>query len=194
MNKRLTLKYGKIISVKIFFLLLALISFLILSCTKEKVRPKVNTKIISIEIPDQESWNSTVFFSDSGKTRAILYAGNLKVFSSRMETLLDDNIKIDFYNEKEIKTTTLTSKRGRVDERTDNLFAMDSVVAKNDSGVVIRTNEMMWRNADQKIVSEKFVTIDTPTEKIEGYGFESDQHLRNYVIYNITYITNLDSI
>ena len=179
---------------KLFSLILALISLLIYGCTKEKVEPTVNTQITSVEIPDQESWNSTVFFSDSGKTRAILYAGNLKVFSKRKETLLENNIKIDFYNENQIKTTTLTAKRGRVDEGTNNLFAIDSVVAKNDSGVVIRTDEMMWRNRDQKIVSEKFVTIDTPTEKIEGYGFESDRHLRHYIIYNITYITNLDSL
>ena len=151
-------------------------------------------KISTEEIPDQESWNSTVFFSDSGKTRAILHAGNLKVFSKTKETLLDSNIKIDFYNEDGIKTTTLTSKRGRVDERTNNLYAMDSVVAKNDSGVVIKTDEMMWRDKDKKIVSDKFVIIDTPSESIEGYGFESDQHLRNYVIYNITYVTIPDTI
>lgn len=179
---------------KIISLLFIIISFAMYNCTKDKVQPTVSTEITSEEIPDQESWNATVFFSDSGKTRAILYAGKLKVFSRRKETLLDSNIKIDFYNDNQIKTTTLTSKRGRVDERTNNLYATDSVVAKNDSGVVIRTDEMMWRNSDQKIVSEKFVTIDTPTEKIQGYGFESDQNLRNYVIYNITYVTNLDTL
>ena len=194
MNKILSIRIGNITKMKIFILLIAVISVLFYSCTKEKIKPTVNTQITSTEIPDQESWNSTVFFSDSGKTRAILYVGNLKVFSKRKETLLEQNLKIDFYNENEIKTTTLTSKRGRVDERTNDLYAIDSVVAKNDSGVVIRTDEMMWRNSDQKIVSEKFVTIDTPTEKIEGYGFESDQHLRYYVIYNITYITNLDTL
>ena len=179
---------------KIVSLILVFISLLFYSCSKEKVKPTVNTQITSVEIPDQESWNSTVFFSDSGKTRAILYAGNLKVFADRKETLLEDNIKIDFYDENEIKTTTLTAKRGRVDERTNNLYAIDSVVAKNDSGVVIRTDEMMWRNNDQKILSEKFVTIDSPTEKIEGYGFESDRHLRHYIIYNITYVTNPDTL
>jgi LPS export ABC transporter protein LptC len=180
--------------VKIFILLTSIVTILIFGCTKEKVEPTVVGKISSEEIPDQESWNSTVFFSDSGKTRAILHAGNLKVFSKTKETILEKNLKIDFYNEDGKKTTTLTSKRGRVDERTNNLYAMDSVVAKNDSGVVIRTDEMMWRDKDQKIVSDKFVTIDTPNESIEGYGFESDQHLRNYVIYNITYVTIPDTI
>ncbi len=88
----------------------------------------------------------------------------------------------------EIHTTTLTSKKGRVDEATNNLYASDSVVVFSDS-VTIKTDEMMWRNKDRKIVSDKFVTVISPNETIEGYGFESDQNLKNYVIYNITYVT-----
>ena len=106
--------------------------------------------------------------------------------------VLNEGLKVEFFNSLEMKTTTLTAKRGRVDERTNDLFAIDSVVAVNDSGIVVKTDELMWRNKDKKIVSDKFVTIDSPIEHIEGYGFESDQHLRNYVIYNITYITRAE--
>ena len=166
----------------------------IYGCTKEKVEPTVTVQLTVEEIPDQESWNSTIFFTDSGKTRAILNAGHIKVFSKIKETLLDSNIRVDFYNNEEIHTTTLTSKRGKVDEKTNNLYAIDSVVAVNDSGIVITSDEMMWRNRDRKIVSDKYVTIVSPNEKIEGYGFESDQNLRNYIIYNITYITTPDSL
>ncbi len=166
----------------------------IYGCTREKIEPTVNVQLTAEEIPDQESWNSTIFFTDSGRTRAILIAGHLRVFSKNKETLLDSNIKIDFYNNEEIHTTTLTSKRGRVDEKTNNLYAIDSVVAVNDSGIVITSDEMMWRNKDRKIVSEKYVKIVSPKEIIEGYGFESDQNLRNYIIYNITYIATPDSL
>ena len=93
----------------------------------------------------------------------------------------------------EIHTTTLTSKNGRVDESTNNLFAKDSVVVKSDS-VTIKTDEMMWRNKDRKIVSDKFVKVISPKEVIEGYGFESDQSLKNYIIYNITYVTRSDTM
>jgi len=161
----------------------------LLSCTSKDVKPKIDSSFIGEELPAQESWNSTVFFTDSGKTAAILYTGHLQLFNLRKETILDDGVKVEFFNSLEMKTTTLTSKRGRVDERTNDLFAIDSVVAVNDSGIVVKTDELKWRNRDKKIVSEKFVTIDSPNEHIEGYGFESDQHLRNYVIYNITYIT-----
>ena len=169
--------------ISIFFLLL------IISCTGKDVKPKVDTSFTVEELPAQESWNSTIFFTDSGKTKAILYTGHLQVFNNSKETILGDGVKVEFFNSLEKKTTTLTSKRGRVDEKTNDLYAIDSVVAVNDSGIVVRTEELKWRDKDRKIISDKFVTIDSPDEHIEGYGFESDQHLRNYVIYSITYIT-----
>jgi LPS export ABC transporter protein LptC len=172
---------------KIFLSIILLLT--LLGCTGKDVKPKVDSSFIVEELPAQESWNSKVFFTDSGKTAAILYTGHLQLFNVRKETILDDGVKVEFFNSLEVKTTTLTSKRGRVDEKTNDLYAIDSVVAVNDSGIVVKTDELKWRNKDKKIASDKFVTIDSPDEHIEVYGFESDQHLRNYVIYNITYIT-----
>ena len=173
--------------------LIVLISFLLFQfCSSKRVEPSVDFNVKTEELPSQESWNSTVTFSDSGKIKAILWTGHLRKYDEKNETLLDENLKVDFYNPEQVKASTLTSIKGRVDERTNDFYAIDSVVAYNDS-VTIKTQEMMWRNKDRKIISDKFVTLSTPQEKIQGYGFESDQNLRNYVIYNITYITRSDT-
>lgn len=174
------------------FIILFLVLF-ISGCSRERVNPAIDPNLIVEELPTQESWNSKVIFTDSGYTKAILYTGHLRSFSKSMETLLDSGVKVDFYNQLEQISTVLTSKRGRVDDANRDLYAIDSVVAVSDSGVTVTTEELMWRNKDRKIVSDKFVTIISPKEKIQGYGFESDQNLQNYVIYNITYITNLDT-
>ncbi len=177
------------------FLIISLLVILFAAgCRVDRVKPSVDTSINQSELPAQESWHSTITFSDSGKIKAVLNAGHLQVFTEARETLLDDSIKVDFYDQNEKNTTTLTALRGRVDDATQNLYAKDSVVAVNDSGIVIRTDELMWRNSDRKIVSDKYVVIESPKEKIEGVGFESDQQLRNYVIYNITYITRKDTL
>jgi LPS export ABC transporter protein LptC len=173
-------------------LILFLLAITISACRSEKVKPMI-TDIRVEELPAQESWNSQIVFSDSGRIKAVLNTGHLRVYNDANETLLDSGVKVDFYNEDELKTTTLTSQRGRVDDATQNLFAIRDVIAVNDSGVKIETDELMWRNSDRKIISDKFVTITTPVEKIEGYGFESDQSLVNYVIYNITYISRTDT-
>lgn len=184
------------ISLRVKFILPALLAFMFIAagCQSERVKPSVDSSLGLKKLPDQESWNSKIFFTDSGKTKAILWTGHLRVFYENKETLLDSNISVDFYNELQVKTTNLISKRGRVDDATQNIWAMDSVVVRSDSGVVINTEELMWRNKDQKITSDKFVTILSPTEKIQGYGFESDQALKNYTIYKITYITRRDSM
>jgi LPS export ABC transporter protein LptC len=176
---------------KLFVLIISIL-FLFPFCSSKRVKPSVDGKFSVEELPSQESWNSIVTFSDSGKISAILYAGHLRKYDDKRETFLDQNIKVDFYDLNEVQTTTLTSIKGRVDETTNNLYAIDSVVVSSDS-VTIKTEEMMWRNKDRKIVSDKFVTVISPQEEIQGYGFESDQNLNNYVIYNITYVTRPDS-
>lgn len=175
-----------------YFVLIISVLILFQFCSSKRVKPSVDTNLNIEELPSQESWNSVITFTDSGKTKAILWAGHLRKYNEKRETLLDKNIKVDFYDENEIHTTTLTSKNGRVDESTNNLFAKDSVVVKSDS-VTIKTEEMMWRNKDRKIVSDKYVKVISPNETIEGYGFESDQNLKNYIIYNITYVTRSDN-
>jgi LPS export ABC transporter protein LptC len=176
---------------KFVFLILSVL-ILFQFCSSKRVKPSIESNIRLEELPSQESWNSVITFSDSGRISAILYAGHLRKYDEKRETFLDQKLKVDFYNQLEIHTTTLTSIKGRVDETTNNLYAMDSVVVFSDS-VTIKTDEMMWRNKDRKIVSDKFVTVISPQEEIQGYGFESDQNLNNYVIYNITYVTRPDS-
>lgn len=175
--------------IRVLFPIILLGLILFTGCNKEKLKPAIKNLNLK-ELPAQESWSSNIFFSDSGKTKAILSAGHLRMYSEARETLLDSGLVVDFYNPEQIKTTTLTSKRGRVDDITLNLYAYENVKVVNDSGVTVKTDELMWRNKDKKIISDKFVTIETPFEIIQGYGFESDQRLKNYVIYKITYITS----
>lgn len=154
-------------------------------CQDQSVKPqKLNLKIR--ELPDQESWNSTVVFSDSGITKAILKAGHIAVYYSRNETILDQGLQVDFFDKSGYHTNTLTAKRGRVDDITQDLFAYGDVVAKSDSGVILKTEELRWVNSMRKIVTDKYVEIKSPSEEIYGFGLESDQSLKNYTIFRVS--------
>jgi len=170
--------------------LIILSFFIFLSC-QEDVKPVVDETIKSDEdIPTQESWDSEIYITEAGNLKAIIHADHIRAFEDEKMTYLE-GVKIDFYNDNEKRTSTLTSKKGRVDDATRNMYAIDSVVAVNDSGTVLETNELMWENKSQKITTDKFVTITTNEERMEGYGFESDQSLENYIIYKIIYSTRL---
>jgi LPS export ABC transporter protein LptC len=171
------------------FTAIFILLIIFISCSEDKIKPLDKVEIQMERLPVQESWNSNIYFTENGKLNAIMYSDHLMMFDEDKETELE-KVKIDFFNEQEIATSHLTSKRGKVDNVTNNMYAIDSVVAVNDSGVTLTTDELMWRNKDQKIVTDKFVTIISSDEEIRGYGFESDQNLNNYVIYHITYTGN----
>ena len=159
------------------------------SCSEEKIEPQLTHENIEGEIPANESWDSKIIFSDDGKIKAVLFTDHLKKYEQQKVTYLD-GVKIHFYDTNQVMTSTLTSKKGKVDDATRDMYAIDDVVAVNDSGTVLKTQELKWRNKDQKIVTDKFVSIKS-TKEIIGYGLESDQSLHNYVIYNITYSSTL---
>lgn len=164
------------------------IFFLILTaaCSEEKVQPELVKNIPEGELPSHESWKSKIFFTDEGELKAVLFSDHLRKYERQNVTLLE-GVKINFYDKNEKASSVLTSLRGKVDDLTRDMYAIDSVVAVNDSGTVLKTSELKWRNSDQKIVTDKFVSIKSSKEIIEGYGLESDQHLHNYVIFNVTY-------
>ncbi|HOI28130.1 MAG TPA: LPS export ABC transporter periplasmic protein LptC [Melioribacteraceae bacterium] len=170
----------------------ALIIILLVYCSDEKIKPIIENNKSATEIPSHESWNSKITFTNEGKTRAVLFSDHLKKYDLQKITLLE-GVKINFYNPEQSVTTVLTSKRGKVDDLTMDMYAIDSVVAVNDSGTVLRTTELKWRNNDEKIMTDKFVSIRSSKEIIEGYGMESDQHLHNYVIFKVTYSASVNN-
>jgi LPS export ABC transporter protein LptC len=143
------------------------------------------TDLKSGEIPDQESWKSSVTFSDSGNVKAILNAGHISVFNSKAYTLIDSGAIVDFYKNGD-KVSTLTGKNGKVLDATKDIEIYDSVVVINKEGSILKTSKLYWNNKLQKVSTDVFVKITTPKEDIEGIGFESDQNLKNYTIYKVT--------
>lgn len=152
---------------------------------EEKVKPSV-VSISTKDIPSQESWKSTVTFSDSGKTKAILWSGHISVYSSQEYTLLEDSVIVDFYDEYEKHTSRLTARWGKIHDRTRDFEAYDNVVVTSDSGTVLKTDRLFWNDETRLIHTDAFVDISSPDEHIMGHGMESDQSLKNYKIFKVT--------
>jgi|WetSurMetagenome_2_1015567.scaffolds.fasta_scaffold248471_2 LPS export ABC transporter protein LptC len=165
-------------------LAILLLGSLFTAC-EEKVKPSI-IPVAQTEYPSQESWNSTVTFTDSGRVKAILWSGHIASYSEKQYTLLSDSVHVDFFNELEQHTSLLTSRRGKVNDRTQDFAAYDNVIVISDSGTTLRTDSLYWDNATRKIRTEAFVDIVSPTEHIMGHGMISDQGLKNYTIFKVT--------
>ena len=152
---------------------------------EEKLKPSV-VVVNQEQLPSHESWNSTVVFTDSARVEAVLWAGHIAVYATEQYTLFSDSVHIDFFNDLQQHTSTLTARRGRVDDRTKDLDAYERVRLVSDDGTVLTTDHLLWKNEDRTIRSDMFVEIVSPTERITGQGLVSDQSLKNYRIFRVT--------
>ncbi len=163
------------------------VSFILLSLAgcEEKVKPSV-APLTQQSLPSQESWNSTVVFTDSAQVKAVLWSGHIAMYSAEHVTMLDDSVRVDFYDENGNHTSRLTSHRGKVDDVTHDLEANEHVTVHSDSGTVLTTERLFWNNATRKTHTDAFVDIVSPKEHIMGHGMESDQGLKSYRIFKVT--------
>jgi LPS export ABC transporter protein LptC len=137
-----------------------------------------------IETPDQESWQSTIIITKDGRRVARVWANYVATYENRKQTVLKDSIHVNFYDRNGKQKSVLTAREGIVDNVTENLRAIGNVVVVSDSGVVLETEELLWDNQKQKIVSEVPVKFTTKTDTLLGDGFISDPDLANYEIRN----------
>jgi LPS export ABC transporter protein LptC len=138
------------------------------------------------DIPDQESWDATITFTDSGRVTGILRSGYIGKYIEDRYTILDSGLTVDFFNDRYEHTSVLTAARGRVDDATNDFAAWENVVVRSDSGTVLRTGELHWDNRRERIHTGAYVEIVSPTEEIRGIGLESDQSLTHYTILRVT--------
>ncbi|CUU10234.1 LPS export ABC transporter protein LptC [Candidatus Kryptobacter tengchongensis] len=169
---------------KIKFIILLTTVFLFISC-EEKLKPSI-VQLPHQQIPSQESWNATIIFSDSGKVRAVLKANHIMVFQTQDVTILNQGFRVDFYDENGKHTSYLIADSGRVNEKTKNLEAYGNIIAVSDEGTKVETSRLFWDNERNKIRSDAFVKVTSPNEVLQGYGFEADQDLKNYVVYKVS--------
>jgi LPS export ABC transporter protein LptC len=167
------------------YFLFIIFCFFLDACSSDKIEPQKTDISTSDSIPDQVSFHTIVTFSDSGVIKAVLDAGMIRIYSKYGYTLIDSSAKVDFYKNGEM-ASTLTGRRGKIFDNTKDVEVYDSVKLVSNDGSILTTNKLYWVNMTQRIKSDEFVHIITKTDDIQGYGFEADQNLKNYVIYRVS--------
>ncbi len=175
------------LQIRLYSILIILSAMTILTtgCSSDKIEPPKIDITSADSIPSQESFHSTVTFSDSGMVKAFLIAGRIRVYTKFNYTLIDSGAKVDFYKDG-VYSSTLTGKRGKIFDGTKDVEVYDDVKLVSQDGSILTTNKLYWVNKTQRIKSDEFVHITTKTDDIQGYGFEADQNLKNYVIYKVS--------
>lgn len=138
--------------------------------------------------PDHTSYNIRVVFSDSTRTKAVLQSFVARVNSRTGETTLGDTVIVEFLDDEGLeRKAILTADSAQVNDQTKIMTAIGNVAVYSDSTrTSLYTPVLHWDSKAERLFSRGAVRIVSPTETITGVGFESDQYLKNYRIFNVS--------
>ncbi|NTW11011.1 MAG: LPS export ABC transporter periplasmic protein LptC, partial [Chlorobiaceae bacterium] len=98
------------------------------------------------------------------------------------EHQLDRGIKVTFFDSEGTLTTTVTAVKAKIHENQD-IEVLGNVILVSKLNTVIKTDYARWTASDSMIRSGSPVSISRPGEIINGRGFETDQALTRYRIF-----------
>lgn len=164
---------------------LALALALLAGCEEEQT-----AAVVPLKEKDPNAFETKepkVTFVDSGRVAAVLTARYATVNDARQETWLRDSVFVEFFDKKTGKRVSkLTCDSLRVDDATKDMRAEGHVLVVSDSTATrLETSTLMWSDSRRKLFTTEYVLIESPKERIEGDGMESDQTLQNYVIHKV---------
>ena len=130
-------------------------------------------------LPDQEVSDFVLTETDQGTPQWTLYAQYAGTYSAR-NTIVARGIRVDFFDEKGAKNSTLTSREGEINQLSRDMTAKGNVVLQNIDGTRMSTEHLKFLNQKQKIVTDDFVRVERSGDVLTGVGFESDPQLRHF--------------
>ena len=171
---------------KLFFLCTILTSFAIFSffsCGDEAKNSKeqLSKKDALVEVAKEVE----LLYSDSAVVRVKIQGPKLLNHLDKENPYdeFTEGVKIDFFDALEQPSSVLTGKYALHYPLKNQVIIRDSCVWQSlGSQEKLEAFELIWDENLEKVYSNKLVIITTPTEKIWGYGFETNQDFTRWKI------------
>ncbi len=158
-------------------LLLAVVAMVAMTGCKSRTAPTPDAS--DLQMPDQEARDFTLTETSEGTKNWTLWASHASMYNAK--NLVDARvIRIEFFDSKGKRYSTMVADQGLVDQRTNNLEAVGRVRVVTETGVHMETDSLHWTNSTQKIISDAFVKVTRNQDIVTGYGFESDPNLDHF--------------
>lgn len=178
-NKRFNKLNTKQLSIAV---LLTGIAVLFFSCAN-KIE-KIKELASSDQLPGMEAKQFEMIQSDSAIVRFKLIAPKMIRYDQEKDPFIEfpEGIEIEKFDAKMRIVSRITADYARYLDNDERWLAKNNVVAVNEEGDSLKTEELIWEEKKGKIFSDQFVKIIRKDQIINGIGFESDQDLMNWEI------------
>ena len=141
--------------------------------------PRVSSVPDTGELPDQEVSDFEATETDQGAPQWKMYARSAATYRAR-NTVIARGVRIDFFDEKGKRASTLTAREGEMNDLSHDMIARGDVVIQTTEGTRMTTDQLRFLNKMQRIQTESFVRVDRRGDVLTGWGFESDPQLKDF--------------
>lgn len=154
----------------------------ILTCTISACFPEDQ------KLTDMEEYTGPAFESDNVVIRLteatvvkVIMKGPKQLQHQNGDIEFPDGLEVTFYDENGEKTSILTALKG-FKSAGENIYRAngDVVVLNLKKKETLKTEELFWNPETEKIYTNKFVTVQTPTDLIPAEGLVAPQDFSTY--------------
>jgi LPS export ABC transporter protein LptC len=152
------------------------------ACSNDIEKIKAFSPSESLPVVQAEDFETV--FSDSGLVRFYLKTPELKRFETdgQSYTEFPKGVLLMKYDLHGQIISSISSRYARQYTKEKKWEAKNDVVAINNEGDTLRTETLTWDEQAGRIYSDGFVRIIRSNQNLTGFGFESDQSLKNWRI------------
>ncbi|MGB1248263.1 MAG: LPS export ABC transporter periplasmic protein LptC [Chitinophagales bacterium] len=155
---------------------------LMMSCSPDLQEAK-EIEEVGQKIMSEHGDNVEIIQTDKGNPTLRITANKVIRYEAEEPYMeFPEGMSIYVYGEEGEVESVLNADYGKMSEGSTEMIAENNVVVVNSTGEQLNTEHLVWDSEAQKIRSEGYVKISTPTEIIYGTRFEADENFTNYQI------------
>lgn len=135
-------------------------------------------------LPDMKNIGVTSFVSDSGMIRYKIVTDEWLIYSKKNPPYwaFEKGLYIEKFDTLFRVDASIKADTAYYHEKKEIWELRGNVHIQNQAGDKFDTELLFWNQAKEKIYSDKFIKIEQEDKILTGYGFESDQQMKEYVI------------
>jgi len=160
-------------------------AMLFYSCKKNNIE-EIKAFITAENLPVIEANNFETQFTDSGQVRFSMKTPKLLRFEEESREYIEfpEGVKVVKYDANNRIISSITANYAKQFLADNRWEAKNNVIATNDRGDTLKTEQLIWEEKTGRIYTDEFVRIIRPDQIITGIGFTSDQTMQNWKIKN----------
>ena len=174
------------------FILISFVLLLFASCKEENME-KIKVFVKENDLPVEDGSNVEINYTDSGHVKARVFAPVLQRYENEIksQTKMPKGITVYFYGKGKKINSYLKAKYAIRDSRLRVMTVRNDVFVVNVNGDTLKTEELIWDEATNKISTQKFVSVKQTDRIIYSDGLETNTDFSNYKFFNIKGVLSL---